>query len=219
MNRFGTDFDALVAVAAATLDAQGMLRYANAGFRRLVEPESAATPGTAAAHFLIQPTFAQLLAATPLSTGEVHRGLLTIGIFAGRTCSLRGIVTRDGDQLHVLAEQDLADLERLSQVVLALNRDYAAAQHELAQAYVAQQQLNASLQEQTMQLQASLDRVKRLEGFLSICTYCKKMRAGDDAWQRIEEYLSVHTDAVLSHGACPECAKEQGAIALKALKP
>ncbi len=68
---------------------------------------------------------------------------------------------------------------------------------------------NARLAEQNRQLREALDRVKRLEGILSLCMYCKKVRTENDAWQRLESYVSQHTDARFSHGMCPECFAEQ----------
>ena len=49
-----------------------------------------------------------------------------------------------------------------------------------------------------------LDKIKYLEGFLPVCSFCKKIRVGND-WIPIEDYLSEHSEAVLSHGFCPEC--------------
>lgn len=49
-----------------------------------------------------------------------------------------------------------------------------------------------------------LKRIKFLEGFLPICSYCKKVRKGDE-WTSLEKYMSDHSEALLSHSLCPEC--------------
>lgn len=49
-------------------------------------------------------------------------------------------------------------------------------------------------------------KVKYLEGFIPICSYCRKVRVGRE-WQSLEQFLSVHSEAELSHGLCPECAQ------------
>ena len=49
--------------------------------------------------------------------------------------------------------------------------------------------------------------VKKLEGLLPICSYCKKIRGKNDSWQQIESYVAQRTDAEFSHGICPECYK------------
>ena len=59
------------------------------------------------------------------------------------------------------------------------------------------------------ELREALQNVRTLTGLLPICAYCKRIR-NDDAgyWQRIEEYVSTHTDALFTHGICPQCARE-----------
>jgi len=68
---------------------------------------------------------------------------------------------------------------------------------------------NARLTRQKTELEQMLGRVKRLEGMLSICMQCKKIRAENNAWQQFERYIGEHSDAVFSHGLCPECLAEQ----------
>lgn len=70
-------------------------------------------------------------------------------------------------------------------------------------------QQNALLTEQKAALEATLARVKRLEGILSICMYCKKIRTEGETWQRLERYIGDHSDAKFSHGLCPTCEEEQ----------
>lgn len=58
----------------------------------------------------------------------------------------------------------------------------------------------------------AVDKIKRLENFLSICSGCNKiLKPGSSAlqmesWERLEKYLSKKTDTKFSHGLCPECA-------------
>jgi PAS domain S-box-containing protein len=55
------------------------------------------------------------------------------------------------------------------------------------------------------ELREALNNVKTLSGFLPICMHCKKIRDDKGYWERIEKYISLHTDALFSHGLCPEC--------------
>ena len=50
-----------------------------------------------------------------------------------------------------------------------------------------------------------LKRIKYLEGLLSVCSFCKKVRVGKK-WIPIEQYIHEHSEADFSHGLCPECA-------------
>jgi PAS domain S-box-containing protein len=61
------------------------------------------------------------------------------------------------------------------------------------------------LTRQKEELEATLTRVKRLEGIISICMYCKKIRTEEDAWEQLENYITAHSDAWFSHGICPDC--------------
>jgi len=49
------------------------------------------------------------------------------------------------------------------------------------------------------------DRVKRLEGILPTCMYCKKIRDESQTWVTIEEYITERSNAEFSHGVCPGC--------------
>jgi hypothetical protein len=51
-------------------------------------------------------------------------------------------------------------------------------------------------------------RVKVLEGILPICASCKKIRNENGEYERIEKYVSEHSEASFSHTICPECGKE-----------
>jgi sigma-B regulation protein RsbU (phosphoserine phosphatase) len=47
--------------------------------------------------------------------------------------------------------------------------------------------------------------VKQLRGLLPICSYCKRIRSDNDYWEQVEGYITEHSDALFSHGICPEC--------------
>jgi hypothetical protein len=40
--------------------------------------------------------------------------------------------------------------------------------------------------------------------------FCKKIRAEKNSWQQMERYISEHSDAVFSHGICPDCYENMG---------
>lgn len=65
------------------------------------------------------------------------------------------------------------------------------------------------LKKRNSELEAAIARVKRLEGIIPICMYCKKIRNDDTMWQRFEQYIEEHSDAYFSHGVCPDCFDEQ----------
>lgn len=50
--------------------------------------------------------------------------------------------------------------------------------------------------------------VKTLSGLLPICSHCKAIRNDKDYWESVEMYVKTHTEAVFSHGICPECVRK-----------
>jgi DNA-binding response OmpR family regulator len=50
--------------------------------------------------------------------------------------------------------------------------------------------------------------VKILRGLLPICSRCKKVRDDEGFWKQIDEYVEKHSQAVFSHGICPECLQK-----------
>ncbi len=69
-------------------------------------------------------------------------------------------------------------------------------------------ELNRALAQKNQELEHALAAVKRLEGIIPICMFCKKIRKDDNSWQQLEVYISEHTDAMFSHGLCATCSKE-----------
>lgn len=56
--------------------------------------------------------------------------------------------------------------------------------------------------------ETSEQHVKYLEGFLPICSFCKKIRDDHNRWNNLEMYIKEHSEAEFSHSICPDCAKE-----------
>lgn len=57
------------------------------------------------------------------------------------------------------------------------------------------------------ELTDALARVKTLNGLLAICSSCKKIRDDRGNWQKLETFISEHTQAKFTHGICPECVR------------
>ena len=68
--------------------------------------------------------------------------------------------------------------------------------------------LQSSLMTRVRELEAALTQVKQLQGLLPICSYCKKIRDDKNYWQKVEEYVQVHTEVKFSHGICPDCWRD-----------
>lgn len=57
------------------------------------------------------------------------------------------------------------------------------------------------------QLSEAIGKVKLLSGLLPICSSCKKIRDDNGYWNQIEQYIKEHSEAIFSHGICPDCAR------------
>ena len=91
------------------------------------------------------------------------------------------------------------------------NKELVARVHSLVRIKRAEDALRLKEKEQQKlisELQEALAEIKTLKGFIPICASCKKIRDDQGYWNQLEAYISKHTDAVLSHGLCPECAEK-----------
>lgn len=93
------------------------------------------------------------------------------------------------------------DLKQKEENLKKTNSDLVT---EINEREKAEKQLKASFE----QLQEALDNIKRLKGMLPICASCKKIRDDKGYWTQIESYLEEHTEALFSHGVCPDCAEQ-----------
>jgi sigma-B regulation protein RsbU (phosphoserine phosphatase) len=69
-------------------------------------------------------------------------------------------------------------------------------------------ELQSTLSARVNELEAALAQVKQLKGLLPMCAYCRKVRDDQNYWQQVEQYISTHTEAQVSHGICPDCYTE-----------
>lgn len=61
------------------------------------------------------------------------------------------------------------------------------------------------LSSKNIKLREALKEIKTLRGIIPICSYCHSIRDDEGIWNRLEAYLSNHSDARFSHSMCPKC--------------
>jgi len=69
-------------------------------------------------------------------------------------------------------------------------------------------ELQQSLTQHVNELKEALANVKQLSGLLPICSYCKKIRDDQNYWERVEGYVTKHSEAKFSHSICPQCYED-----------
>ena len=105
------------------------------------------------------------------------------------------MVRKDGSRLPVLVSAvAIRDAEgRLRHIRGALMDRTEAAR--------TQEELETTVGE----LEKAIASIRTLTGLLPICASCKKIRDDTGYWDRVESYISKHTEAQFSHGMCPDC--------------
>ena len=78
---------------------------------------------------------------------------------------------------------------------------------------------NQVLESRKRELEEALSKVKTLSGLIPICSFCKKIRNDQGFWDRVESYLQKHSDAMFTHGLCPDCAHEHFGTILPEKRP
>lgn len=93
----------------------------------------------------------------------------------------------------------------IDHVPRSLNADQSLALEVLARQIIVQLEQRRTISE----LKEAISTIKTLQGLLSICAWCKKIRQDDGKWEHLEQYVSKHSDATFSHSICPDCLDRQ----------
>ena len=75
----------------------------------------------------------------------------------------------------------------------------------MRQAKEAAERAEADLAVRVKELEAALAEVNQLRDLLPICSYCKRIREGEEYTKSVETYFTEHHDAQFTHGVCPDC--------------
>jgi DNA-binding response OmpR family regulator len=59
-----------------------------------------------------------------------------------------------------------------------------------------------------VELKLAREEIKTLQGIIPICAKCMKIKDDKGFWNNIQLYIESRTEALFSHGLCPECMKE-----------
>ena len=53
-----------------------------------------------------------------------------------------------------------------------------------------------------------LQQKRIISGLLTVCADCRKIRITEGIWEHLDEFISEHSVALISHGICPNCYKK-----------
>lgn len=123
---------------------------------------------------------------------------------------------KDGKQTEILTTKlPLRDHSGKIVGLVGMGRDITELKHK-------EQALQVTLAEREQLvgvLQDALNHVKTLQGLLPICAFCHKIRNADGKWERLETYISSHSEADFTHGYCPECCDKHYGTKLSSEPP
>jgi PAS domain S-box-containing protein len=77
--------------------------------------------------------------------------------------------------------------------------------YAVARDMTARKQAEEEREQLVGELQQALAELRVLQGFLPICSYCKRIRDDQNYWQSVEGYISARTNTQFSHSICPTC--------------
>jgi GAF domain-containing protein len=121
-----------------------------------------------------------------LVTGEPHiRFYAGIPLINPEGLALGTLCVVDHHPRRLTAEQQKA-LQALSRQVMAL----------------------LELRRVSTHLAKALNHVKKLQGLLPICAWCKRIRDDKGYWDQVEAYFHKSTGADFTHGICPQCMEK-----------
>ncbi len=108
------------------------------------------------------------------------------------------------DEIGALATTFDSMVGRVEEQTTDLTRINEELKTQIAEREMAQQERENLI----LDLQEALFEVKTLSGLLPLCASCKKVRDDNGYWRQLEAYIQDHSEAEVSHGICPDCAKE-----------
>ncbi len=128
---------------------------------------------------------------------EERKGIVSILLREGRISSHEvKFRMKSGEIRSMLRSAELIDLNGES-VMISVCKDIT----DRNQAALERERLIGQLEE-------SLSKVKLLSGMLPICASCKKIRDEKGEWFQVESYIKDRSDALFTHGVCPDCAQK-----------
>jgi PAS domain-containing protein len=181
------------------IDAARNIQDCNQGFTRMFQLQQKPT-GSPAADFLI-------LGDDDLKqTEEMKLSCNHQSGMNGLLCC-RTVETENG--YLIFCERLILTESRAIEQIGTINNELINLQRETVKKNLLLEKLGRELDERIAEIEATLARVKQLEGIIPICAYCKKIRDDQDDWHGLEKYITEHSEAQFSHGICPACFEKE----------
>lgn len=174
----------LTAVVLALVSEQGQLLHANHGCRRVLSLIGKNPDLTSdVSSFFVHPTLPELLSVHANPGQPIYEGIINVGDIQVHCRSLMGVVYRQGQQLLIVGEYDVAEMEMLNAQVIELNEQLSATQRDLARS-------NRKLQESEAHL-TTLSLTDPLTGLANRRRLLEFLQTSMDRHRRYQEPFSI----------------------------
>ena len=152
-----------------------------------------------------------VLTVVPMSLRFFYEGGFLFDIMGLLALFFIAVLLRGGKVMHAASVRALEfgirnealnmDLKEVLAIREQLN---ARLQQEIAERTLAEKEREKLIKK----LQAALDEIKTLKGIIPICMHCKGIRDDKGYWNKLEQYITEHSDVQFSHGICDDCLKK-----------
>ncbi len=105
---------------------------------------------------------------------------------------------------YTLFENNITLQQKVEQRTRELEAANLDLRHEICRRKLAEEEKEKLIQD----LQKAMAKIKVLSGMLPICSYCKNIRNDEGYWQKIEVFITEHSNAEFSHSLCNDCIKK-----------
>jgi hypothetical protein len=200
-------FFALRSIEYLEVSAGGLLLRSNEAFAERMGSTAAELAGASAERFLAPQDAARLARWIAGSQIPEEVVLLNFCTPAGEVYSRRCVVSRDGEQIRIVAEADEAENRQVAERLLQFNGQMAVLMRESERRNEELSRTRAELATALKELQNSHWHLKRLQEHLPVCMECGKIKADESSWASLVDYLQQN-QILVTHGYCPACVEQ-----------
>ncbi len=182
-------------IAIAILDTELNVVDCNLGFMRLFSPP----------HKPVSVPLADFLMIDAVSVRYGEELKLQFSRKTGSDGVVNCWLFRNEQGTILVCERALLTESRALEQIGVVNDELINLQRELVKKNRIQEKLQLELGIRVHELEEALLRIKKLEGIIPICMYCKSIRDDKELWHQVDKYISENSEAEFTHGICPVC--------------
>ncbi len=191
------------------VDRQGAVIEASGAIADLLGAAPQALAGRPVAELLTEPDARTVAAAIADEAGEPVELLLNLAGPTSLPETLTCRIQRVPGGALILGAPPRGREAKLRRQLLELNAELIVLTRDDARKARDLEAARAELERTVNELNTSYWHLKKIQEVLPICMECGRVKTGELRWETVVDYLKAHS-LFLSHGYCPDCARELG---------